>query len=141
MDTTASGHRTEPRYQSHTPQEVIGGLRPRPKKESAVSPSIIAGIDSETEAMRWLAKLGSRCRPMMRCGRAPINCAAVQKSSSRKARSFERTARARPGQSSRPKMMVMPKNIKIGDQVTGKAADSAIHNGNCGNELTISIKR
>ena len=48
-------------------------------------------------------------RPMIREGRAPISSAAVQKSSSRSERSLERTARARPVQSRRPKISVMPK--------------------------------
>ncbi len=67
------------------------------------------GIDSVAEAIRWLMKPGSRWRPMIRFGRAPISRAAVQKSSSRSASSFERTARARPVQSSSARIMVMPK--------------------------------
>ncbi len=67
------------------------------------------GIDSVSEAMRWLVKLGSRWRAITRWGEAPISTAAEAKSSSRSASSFERTARASPGQSSRPRMMVMPK--------------------------------
>ena len=94
---------------SSTPQEVMGGRSPRPRKESAVSPRIMAGIDSVAEAMRWLAKLGSRWRPIMRAGEAPMSWAAVQKSSSRSDSSLERTARANPGQSSNPRMMVIPK--------------------------------
>ena len=47
---------------------VIGGLSPSPRKLSAVSARIIDGIDSEAEAIRWLMKLGSRCRPMIRDG-------------------------------------------------------------------------
>ena len=94
---------------SSTPQLVIGGRRPRPRNDSAVSPRIMPGIDRVAEAIRWLMKLGSRWRPMMRCGLAPISWAAVQKSSSRRASSLERTARARPVQSSRPRISVIPK--------------------------------
>ena len=60
-----------------TPQLVIGGRRPRPRKESAVSARIIEGIDSDAEAIRWLVKFGTRCRPMMRPGFAPIISAAA----------------------------------------------------------------
>ncbi len=63
---------------SSTPQLVIGGRRPRPRKLSAVSPRIIAGIDSVADAIRWLMKPGIRWRPMIRLGRAPMSCAAVQ---------------------------------------------------------------
>ena len=61
------------------------------------------------EAIRWLIKLGSKCRPMMRAGVAPIKTAAVQKSSSRRARSFDRTARARCVHSIIPRISVIPK--------------------------------
>ena len=60
-----------------TPQLVIGGRSPRPRKESAVSARIMEGIDSEAEAIRWLVKFGTRCRPMMRDGFAPIISAAA----------------------------------------------------------------
>jgi hypothetical protein len=46
---------------------------------------------------------------MTRAGEAPMSWAAVQKSSSRSDKSLERTARAKPGQSSKPRMMVIPK--------------------------------
>jgi len=94
---------------SSTPRLVIGGRRPRLRKLSAVSPKIMPGMAKVAEAIRWLMKLGSRCRPIMRLGVAPISCAAVVKSSSRKASSFERTARASPVQSTSPKMIVIPK--------------------------------
>ena len=94
---------------SSTPQLVIGGRTPSPRNDSAVSPRIMPGIIKVAEAIRWLVKLGSRCRPMMRAGRAPISTAAVQKSSSRSAKSFERTARARWVQSIIPRIRVMPK--------------------------------
>ena len=61
------------------------------------------------EAIRWLMKLGSKWRPMIRAGVAPISTAAVQKSSSRSDSSFERTARARCVHSIMPRIMVMPK--------------------------------
>jgi hypothetical protein len=67
------------------------------------------GMARVAEAIRWLMKLGIRWRKMMRRGLAPISCAATQKSSSRRLSSRERTARARPVQSIRPRMMVMPK--------------------------------
>ena len=94
---------------SSTPQLVIGGRRPRPRKRQRRLAQDHAGIDSVAEAIRWLMKLGSRWRTMMRLGRAPISSRGAAKSSSRSASSLERTARARPGQSSRPRMMVMPK--------------------------------
>ena len=71
--------------------------------------AFLLGTDSVREAMRWLVKLGSRWRPMTRGGEAPMSTAACAKSSSRSASSLERTARASPGQSSSPRMMVMPK--------------------------------
>ena len=37
---------------NRTPQLVIGGLKPKPKNDKAVSPSIIAGIDKVAEAIR-----------------------------------------------------------------------------------------
>ena len=78
---------------------------------------------------------------MMRVRDAPINSAALTKSSSRNANSLERTARAKPGQSNRPKMIVIAKKIRIGLQLTGRAAESASHNGNSGSERRISIVR
>src|SRR5947207_223648 len=80
---------------SNTPQLVIGGRSPRPRNDSAVSPRIMPGMTSVADAIKWLIKLGNRWRPMIRAGLAPINTAAVQKSSSRSDSSFERTARAR----------------------------------------------
>jgi hypothetical protein len=62
---------------SSTPHEVMGGLRPKPRKESAVSARIIDGMESVAEAIRWLMKPGSRWRPMMRPGLAPIIWAAM----------------------------------------------------------------
>ena len=94
---------------SSTPQLVIGGRSPSPRKDNAVSPRIMLGIESVAEAIRWLVKLGIRWRKMTRLGFAPISTAAVQKSSSLSASSLERTERARPVQSRRPRMMVMPK--------------------------------
>ena len=61
--------------------------------ESALA-RIIEGMESVSEAIRWLAKFGTRWRAMMRVGDAPIRRAATAKSSSRRERSFERTARA-----------------------------------------------
>ena len=65
----------------------------------------------------------------------------MAKSSSRSARSFERTARASPVQSRSPRITVIPRKTRIGLQVTGIAAESAIHSGNSGNERMISIER
>ena len=79
------------------------------RKLRAVSPKIISGIARDAEAIKWLAKLGIRWRAIMRRGRAPISSAAVQKSSSLKARNLERTDRASPGQSTRARMIVIPK--------------------------------
>ena len=56
---------------------------------------------------------------MTRRGRAPRSTATVQKSSSRGARSFERTARASPVQPRKPSMMLIPRKTPIGLQVTG----------------------
>ena len=94
---------------SKTPQLVIGGRSPRPRKDSAVSPRIMPGITRVAEAIRWLIKLGNRWRPMIRDGLAPISTAAVQKSSSRSDNSLERTARARWVHSIMPRMTVIPK--------------------------------
>ena len=63
---------------SSTPQLVIGGRSPMPRNDSAVSPRIMLGIDSDAAAIRWLMKPGSRWRPMIRLGLAPISRAAVQ---------------------------------------------------------------
>jgi len=52
---------------------------------------------------------GNRWRPMIRAGFAPISFAAVQNSSSRNEKSFDRTARARLVHSISAKMMVMAK--------------------------------
>src|SRR3546814_7437008 len=52
-----------------------------PRNDSAVSPKIAVGMETVSEAIRWLVKLGSRCRPMMRAGEAPMSCAAVVKRS------------------------------------------------------------
>ena len=38
-------------------------------------------------------------------------------------------------------MIVMPKYTSTGLQVTGRAADSAIHSGSSGNDRIISMKR
>src|SRR4029450_341336 len=62
---------------SSTPHEVMGGRRPNPRKLKAVSARIIEGMESVAEAMRWLMKPGSRWRPMMRPGLAPIIWAAA----------------------------------------------------------------
>ena len=70
-----------------------------------------------------------------------MSWAATQKSSSRSDSSFERTARASPVQSSRPRMIVMPKNTRIGDQLTGRIAESASQSGTCGSERITSIRR
>ena len=43
---------------SMTPQLVIGGLSPRPKKPRAVSLRIIDGMASVAWTIRWLAQLG-----------------------------------------------------------------------------------
>ncbi len=86
-------------------------------------------------------KFGIRWRPITRAGDAPISSAACTKSSSRNASSLPRTARARPGQSSRPRMMVMPKNTQSGLQLGGSAADRASQSGSSGNERTTSISR
>ena len=78
---------------------------------------------------------------MTRAGRAPMSTAAVAKSSSRSASSLERTARASPVQSTRPRITVMPRNTPMGLQVTGKAADRAIHRGSAGKDRMISMSR
>ena len=66
-------------------------------------------IESVAEAIRWLMNEGTRWRRITRLGRAPMSTAAVANSSSRRARSLERTARARPVQSSSPRISVIPK--------------------------------
>ena len=60
---------------------------------------------------------------MMRLGEAPMSCAAVVKSSSRRERIFERTARAKPGQSRKPSITEIPAKTPIGLQVAGSKAE------------------
>jgi hypothetical protein len=48
-----------------TPQLVMGGRRPRPRKDSAVSPRIMFGMDRVADTIRWLVNAGRRCRRMM----------------------------------------------------------------------------
>ena len=78
---------------------------------------------------------------MIRPGPAPMRRAAWANSSSRKERTFERTARARPVQSTSPRMSVMPKKTHRGSQVTGSTALSESHKGIIGKLRTISIRR
>ena len=79
---------------SSTPHEMVGGCRPRPRKDSAVSARIIAGIASVTDAMMWLMKLGSMWRKMIRPSVQPSSRAAVTNSSVRSDRKRPRTTRA-----------------------------------------------
>ena len=48
-------------------------------KESVVSPRIMPGIDSVSEAIRWLVKEGTMWRKMMRSSLAPASLAAMTK--------------------------------------------------------------
>src|SRR4051794_12522229 len=79
---------------SSTPHEMVGGCSPRPRKLSEVSARIMAGIASETDAMIWLAKLGSMWRKMTRASEAPSSRAAVTNSSVRRLKKRPRTTRA-----------------------------------------------
>ena len=97
-----------------TPQLTAGARRPNPRKLSAVSPRIIAGIDRVALAIRCDMKFGNRCLRITRAGDAPIISAALTYSSSRRLRNFDRTARARPGQSRIPRMIEMIKNTDTG---------------------------
>ncbi len=92
-------------------------------------------------AIRWLEKLGNKCRPMMRAGFATIISAALTYSSSRKDRNFDRTARARPGQSKIPNIIDIIKNTATGPQWDGTAADKARHQGCSGTERNSSLTR
>ena len=124
-----------------TPQDTAGALRPRPKKDSAVSPKIIAGIERVAEAIRWLIKFGNKCRRITRPGLAPIISAARTYSSSLNERNLLRTARAKPGQSNSPSIMEMMKKTDTGPQFEGTAADRANQSGNSGRDRRISMAR
>ncbi|GIS90743.1 MAG: hypothetical protein CM1200mP20_07840 [Pseudomonadota bacterium] len=63
MIITGTPWQHQPRIKSHyidvrgpsfnrTPQLVIGGRRPSPRKLNAVSPRIIPGMDNEADAIR-----------------------------------------------------------------------------------------
>lgn len=58
-------------------QLVMGGLKPRPRKLNAVSPRIIAGIESVAVAIKWLMNPGTRWRKIIRFGLAPMSRAAI----------------------------------------------------------------
>ena len=126
---------------SSTPQLVIGGRSPRPRNDSAVSPRIIDGMARVAEAIRWLMKFGSRWRPMMRAGLrahqlgggAEILLAQREQLRAHRARE--------PGQSSSAEDDGDAEIDESGSQVTGSAADSAIHSGSSGNERSTSMTR
>ncbi|MNT48361.1 hypothetical protein D3C72_1851380 [compost metagenome] len=92
---------------SSTPQEIVGGWRPRPRNESEVSARIIAGTASVTEAMIWLEKLGSIWRKMMRPSGTPSSRAAATNSSVLSDRNRPRTTRASCAQPVRDRIMVI----------------------------------
>ena len=88
--------------------------RRRPQAEaqeadSEVSLMIIAGSARLVAAMMWERKDGSMWRKMIRIWLAPASSAAVTKSSSRSARNWPRTTRARSVQPSSEMMTVMAK--------------------------------
>ena len=87
------------------------------------------------------ARLTEETKASMRAGDAPMSRAAEAKSSSRKASSLERTARACPVQSIRPRISVMPKKTHKGSHSTGRAALSDSQSGMTGKELMTSISR
>ena len=62
---------------SSTPQLMAGACSPRPMKLNALSPRIMAGMDSVSDAMMWLRKPGSRCLKMIRLRLAPLRRAAA----------------------------------------------------------------
>ena len=80
-----------------------------PRKLSAVSARIMAGIASVTEAMMWLVKDGTMCRQMMRCCEQPSSRAASTKSSVLSDRNRPRTTRARSVQPISDRITVIQK--------------------------------
>ena len=88
---------------------MIGGIRPRPRKDSAVSAMIMTGIASVTEAMMWLSIDGIMWRKMTRPLLPPSSRAAVTKSSVRSARKRPRTTRASSVQPTSDRMSVIAK--------------------------------
>ena len=56
---------------SKTPQEVMGGRSPRPRKDSAVSARIMLGTARVRLTITWEEVEGSRCRHMIRHSPAP----------------------------------------------------------------------
>ena len=92
-----------------TPQEMAGGRRPRPRKESAVSLMIMAGSASVVAAMMWLMNDGTMWTKIVRICVQPTSRAETTKSSSRMARKRPRTTRASSVQPSSEMMIVMAK--------------------------------
>jgi len=60
------------------------------------------------DTIRFDVNAGRRCRRITYAGRAPMSTAAVEKSSSRTARSLLRTLRASAVHSMTPRITVMP---------------------------------
>ena len=92
-----------------TPQEVMGGLSPRPKNDRAVSARIMWGTARVRLTMTWEEVEGSRCRHMIRHSLAPESRAAVAKSCSLSERTWPRTTRASPVQPKKERTTVTPK--------------------------------
>ena len=84
-------------------------MSPSPRKESAVSAMIMAGMASVTDAMMWLNIDGIMCRKMTRAWLPPSRRAAVTKSSVRSARNRPRTTRASSVQPTSERITVMAK--------------------------------
>ena len=94
---------------SSTPQLTTGGRRPRPRKLSAVSARIIAGIASVTEAMMWLVKRRHHVPRMMRISLVPSSRAAMTKSSLRQRQEPAADLARQRGPADQREMMVMRK--------------------------------
>ena len=80
-----------------------------PRKDSAVSATIIVGSASVTTARMWLVSEGRMWRKISRRSLEPSSRAAVTKSSPRSARNRPRTSRASPVQPNSDTMSVMRK--------------------------------
>ena len=94
---------------SSTPQLTTGGRSPRPRKLSAVSARIIAGIASVTEAMMWLMNDGTMCATMMRSSLAAVEPRRGDEILVAQRQEPPRTTRASPVQPISDRMTVIAK--------------------------------
>src|SRR5262245_45336489 len=126
---------------SSTPQLIAGGRMPRPRNESDVSLTIMAGIARVLVAMMCDRNVGTMCRTMMRAWLAPASSAASTKSSWRSARNRPRTSRPSVVQPTSERITVIAKKTCWGDQSRGRAAVSASQIGIVGRDCRSSISR